>query len=537
MIGVLRAHPPHFWPVQRWVGVASERNPQRGPSPHLPAHRLRQPTGTKTTSTAPFRSLSAPLITFLVALLVVGWGAWRPVFGVDEYLTQSAVERSWADLFVWMSTTDPAPAPYYVLIKLWSYVSTDLFWLRIPSILAMAGALTVVTGLVRRLAGTAIGGLTFLVLLSLPIISRFGQENRPYAFALLATVLAVACWIRIVVRPGSRRSMVWFGLAVAGMGLAHLYTLTMIGALAVACLLRPPGERARAVRRTVGPAVVALVAISPHIAANLRHPTGSPTDGPLTSGSLTALLVRMLPIPVAVGLLVLVGLGVAYAVRTPRVRQAAVLALCWSFVPTLTLLVAKVTVDLPATKARYFVFVMPAVALLAALGLRQLAVWWRPLALVALTVLVVAGLPRQVEIRAVDGHNRDSALSSMLRVAADRQIPIVAANRQAIRLVHAATYPHVRLSRSVDPGTTHYAMVVERVRYAAAVPDRFVFYRQPGPWRQVLRCSVAQSVVLVFESREAALRDGDPGPEELGAQLSDATSGLVSCDRVDELTR
>ena len=282
-----------------------------------------------------------------MALLVVGWGAWRPLFGVDEYLTQSAVARTWPDLFAWMSTTDPAPAPYYVLIKLWSTFSTDLFWLRLPSILAMAGALTVVTGLVRRLAGTAVSGLTSVVLLGLPIISRFGQENRPYAFALLA---AVAGRRLLAARRRTTGVAPVDGLvrpAVAGMGLAHLYTLTMIGALGLARLLRPPGERARAVRRTVGPAVIALVVISPHIVTNLRHPTGSPTDGPLTWGSLTALLVRMLPIPVAVGLVVLAGLGVAYAVRTSRFRTAAVLALCWSLVPTVTLLVAKVTVDLP----------------------------------------------------------------------------------------------------------------------------------------------------------------------------------------------
>ena len=98
MIGVLRAHPPHFWQVQRWAGAASERNPQGGLGPRLPGDHPRRPAGAKSTSTDPFRSLSAPLITFLVALLAVGWGAWRPVFGVDEYLTQSAVTRGWPDL-------------------------------------------------------------------------------------------------------------------------------------------------------------------------------------------------------------------------------------------------------------------------------------------------------------------------------------------------------------------------------------------------------------------------------------------------------
>ncbi len=486
---------------------------------------------------SPRLSAALPLATVGLALLVIGWRAWVPVFWVDEYLTQQAVARSWPDLLRWVSTIDPGPAPYYALIKLWSYASTDPFWLRVPSVLAMAGALTIVAGLARRSAGIMVGGFTFVVLLGLPIITRFGQENRPYAFALLATAAAAACWLRVVDRRASRRALIWFGLAVAGMGLAHLYTLTMLGAFGLAALLRGPGERAWAVRRTVVPAAIALVVISPHILANLRHPTGSPTDGPLTWNSLIALLGRMLPQPVAIGLLVLASWGIAYAVQTPRARSVAVLAVCWIVVPTVTLLVAKVGLELPATKARYFLFVVPAVALLAGLGLRQLAAWRRPLALIALACLVLTGIPRQVEIRQVDGHNQDAALGPMLTVAADLAIPVVAANGQAIRLINAATYPHTRLSPSADPSTTPYVLVVERVRYAASVPRRFSIYRQRGPWRQVLRCPVAQTVVLVFESTRAPRRAGDPAPDELGTELNHATNGEVDCRPVEVLSR
>ena len=98
-----------------------------------------------------------PALTFATALVVIGWQAWRPVFWVDEYLTQQATARSWPGLFGWIAGTDPAPGPYYIVLKLWSYASLDPFWLRVPSILAMAGAVTVLAVLAQRLAGSAAG--------------------------------------------------------------------------------------------------------------------------------------------------------------------------------------------------------------------------------------------------------------------------------------------------------------------------------------------------------------------------------------------
>jgi uncharacterized membrane protein len=77
---------------------------------------------------------------FGVALVVYGAFAWRPVFWVDEYLTQSAIARPWRDLFGWITTRDPAPGFYYAIMKVWSSVSISLFWMRLPSVVAMAAA-------------------------------------------------------------------------------------------------------------------------------------------------------------------------------------------------------------------------------------------------------------------------------------------------------------------------------------------------------------------------------------------------------------
>src|SRR5215212_7265974 len=420
---------------------------------------------------------------FGVALLVYGAFAWRPVFWVDEYLTQSAIARPWGDFFHWITMKDPAPGFYYVVMKIWSLVSISPFWMRLPSVVAMASAVVVVVGLVRRLADARIAYLAYGVLLLMPNISRFAQENRPYAFAILCTVGAAALWQRSLDKDRSPWWPAAYGAAVAGMGLAHLYTLTLIPALAVAALVGPADRRKSAFWLTVIPAAIAVAVISPYIYLNLAHPTGSPTEESLTVSALAGLVRAMMPYELAAALAAISILGVISSAGQLVNRPLLLLALAWTVIPPLLLFGAKVAVDLPVTRSRYMLFVMPGLAMLAALGLRRIALISRPLAVALLIVLTFIGLPRQIQIRSIDGHNSDQALGPLLRAAAQNGMPIVVANRSAVRLVNAATYPQNLLDLTVDPSTTKYLAVVERTRFANTVPDDFPYYQPTGIWR------------------------------------------------------
>ena len=336
---------------------------------------------------------------FVVALVIYGAFAWRPVFWVDEYLTQSAIARPWRDLFDWITTRDPALGPYYVIMKIWSSVSISLFWIRLPSVVAMASAVVVVAVLVRRLAGMRIAYLAAGVLLLMPNISRYAQENRPYAFAILCTVGAAALWQRSLDKDRSPWCAAGYGAAVAGMGLAHLYTLTLMPALAAAALAGPAGQRKSAFWRTVVPAAIAVAVISPHIYLNLAHPTGSPTEGPLTISSLMRLVRATMPYELAAALGAISILGVIASARQPVYRPLLVLGLAWTIIPPLLLLGAKIAVDLPVIRSRYMLFVMPGLAMLVALGLRRIAAISVPLAVAVLVVMTFLGLPRQIDIR------------------------------------------------------------------------------------------------------------------------------------------
>ena len=227
-------------------------------------------------------------------------------------------------------TTDPGPGPYYLAMKIWSAVSTTPGWMRLPSVFAAAGAVVLFAVLVRRLTDTRTAALAAAVLLVLPNVSRYAQEHRPYAFALLFTVLTVTLWHISVTRDrtGGARSRWWsagFAVAAAGMGLAHLYTLTLLPALAVAAVAGPAEDRRRRLLRTVIPALAAVLAISPHIWLNLAHPTGSPTDPPLSPGSLLNVIGQMMPseLTAALGVLALVGFAVGMRRAAPAAGSHA----------------------------------------------------------------------------------------------------------------------------------------------------------------------------------------------------------------------
>jgi len=189
---------------------------------------------------------------------------------------------------------------------------------------------------------------------------------------------------------------------------------------------------------------------------------------------------------------------------------------------------AKIAVDLPATRSRYLLFVMPGLAMLVALGLRYIAAISVPLLIAVLAVMTFLSLPRHIDIRSIDGHNRDQAVAPLLRAAAQNGIPIVVANRSAIRLVNAATYPQELLGAPVNPATTKYVAVVERTRFDHTVPDDFPYYQENEPRRRILKCRVSQALVLIFDNEN--LRTGGlDSHAEIGRRLSEPTGGAVKC--------
>jgi mannosyltransferase len=142
---------------------------------------------------------------------------------------QCASTRSWPDLVRLSAYVDAVVAPYYAVMHLWTELfGSSPFALRLPSALAMAAAAGVTAVLGGRLFGPTAGFLAGLVLAFVPAVSKFGQEARPYALALLLATVSTLFLVEAMADPRPRR---WaaYGLAVAALGAAQLVAVLLIG--------------------------------------------------------------------------------------------------------------------------------------------------------------------------------------------------------------------------------------------------------------------------------------------------------------------
>lgn len=305
---------------------------------------------------------------------------------------------------------DAVHALYYLLLRPFAAFDGE-FAARLPSALAVAAAAFGVAAIGRRLAAPRLGteagseagagagaeaglfaGLVYAVL---PMVSRYGQEARSYA--LVSAVAVAATWVLL----GERRSRyVGYGLLVALLGWFHLYALLLLPAHAVV-VARGRG-RGEIVPWSVSVAGAGLLLAPLAVVASgqrdeqlfwLKVPGlgdlagfgvemvggGQPWRATLLPALLLALLVA------------LVLLGAWYGRRS---RTAAV-AVPWLLLPVaLSFLISQVY---PVYNARYVMFVLPAVALLAGVGL--VALRRAPLRWAVLAVLVALSTTAHLAVR------------------------------------------------------------------------------------------------------------------------------------------
>ncbi|MFD7983837.1 glycosyltransferase family 39 protein [Kitasatospora indigofera] len=174
----------------------------------------------------------------LVALCVGGYRMTTPDLWRDEVSTWTASTRSLGDLLRMLDHVDASNGVYYVLMHFWTSVFGDsTIALRLPSVLAMAGAAAFSTLTARRMFDSRVAGLAAGLLLAVvPSISRYAQEARSYALVTCAVAAATWLLLRALDRPGLGR---WaaFSACLALAGGAHLVSLsTVAGQLALVLL-------------------------------------------------------------------------------------------------------------------------------------------------------------------------------------------------------------------------------------------------------------------------------------------------------------
>jgi len=354
----------------------------------------------------------APALVPASAMLVVGRFRLRqPTLGWDENATWITAQRTPGQIADLARHFDGVISPYYLIMHFWTAVFGDSeLTLRAPSLLAVAAGVGVAAELGRRLFGPGVGLLGGLLLVGVPQLSRYAQDARAYGLAFLFATLATLLLYRALARPSWGR---WtaYALLVTLTGWMHILALLMLAGHAYAVCTR------REWKRWLVVTAVALLPVLPLLYLGLAQ-RGNQLDWiePMSAAQIWTAPGDILG-SAAVGLLLI---GPAIAARWPEPRLLRELAVLAVVPPVLLIAVSFVTSSLWVP--RYVLFVVPPIALLAAVALRgrQGHRWWR--GGLALVLLAVVSIPAQQEVRDPVSH-MGANFRRVAAIIADRQRP------------------------------------------------------------------------------------------------------------------
>jgi len=327
------------------------------------------------------------VVPVLAELAVGGHQISGPSLWRDEAATISGSQRPLSAIMALTLHQDAVHGAYYLLmhvvIAIGGITETAL---RLPSLIAMCLAVGLTAALGRRLADNSglpapnlTGLLAGLLLVVVPLTTRYAQEARPYALTTLFAVLATYLFVRAA---GSGRWPWWAGYAVAlaVTGLVNFFAVLLAAAHGLALFAArttgsgdqpPSGTRpaSRTLSRWVIATAIAWVLLAPLAVASIRQ-SGQLNWVTRPDPSTVASLMRdfsgatvLIPVVVALGLL--------GCIAGPGLRRGGLtlgwVALPWLVVPPVLLL--AISLADPLYVERYVVFCLPALSLLAAAGL------------------------------------------------------------------------------------------------------------------------------------------------------------------------
>ena len=287
-------------------------------------------------------------------------------------------------------------ALYYFLLRFWIHLGDSEFLIRSLSALLGIASVSMLYLLGKRLfeRKTALVGATLLAVHSFHI--HYSQEAR--AYSLLPLLLIVAAYFLVRALQAPERKLFWGSYAVsAALAVyAHIFAVLVLAAHAVAVATRRPFTvRARTLAATV--AVFGFL-ISPMAAfVVLQHGNQIDWVARLSWPDVLQSLELLTGSGGPALLLIYLGLCAAAFLDPEQSRRrtgnfALVLTLTWLALPPLVLIAGSLLK--PLLVPRYLVMCVPALALLAARGINNLAVLlgrgrW-PVPMAASLILVVA---------------------------------------------------------------------------------------------------------------------------------------------------
>lgn len=320
-----------------------------------------------------------PLVVAAAATAASGvlgfWDLGAKSMWYDEGSTINLVDRGYGD-FLWRLTHwEVNQSPYFVLLSGWQKLGSGDVFLRSLSVLFFIAAVPALFLLGRRLYGAPVGAVAAVLLALHPLVLQWSQQLRAYSLVVLLVIVASYLLVDAVEIPSTAHTLLY--AVVASLAVyTHFFAALVVVAHAVALLLVRPLPRRLAAQ--AGATIAILVAplgiffvtrkgdplywVSSYTAKALVATTNGLTGGGTAS-------------VVGYGLALIIGAGaIASRVRrdgTGSATWSLALPVVWLVVPLVLVVLAHVTVK-PLLEARFLIVIVPAMALVAAVGLCRL---------------------------------------------------------------------------------------------------------------------------------------------------------------------
>ena len=311
-------------------------------------------------SGSPIVTVAAVLLPVVVVLALAGYHLGRQPYWLDEALTVAFVTQPWNQMLAIVFGREANMAGYYLPLSAWVQLgSTNESWVRLPSLLAAAGAAGLLVVLGRLLFDLQVGFIAGLLLACNPMLLTYARDARSYGLVTLAAVVTTLALVRALQRPSAVRWIVWGVLAGLGLWLQFMFALLVI-AHGVIVIGRRHSVSVRSA--LVGLVPLALIAAPIGVLA-ATHVSGQ-TDwvAPFSLSTATGELTTL-----AGGTILAVAIALAVLVIVRRWRDPSVtLILTWLVVPVAILL--AVSVLKPLLISRWVIVVIPAASLVLAVA-------------------------------------------------------------------------------------------------------------------------------------------------------------------------
>ncbi|HEX4778172.1 MAG TPA: glycosyltransferase family 39 protein [Acidimicrobiia bacterium] len=328
------------------------------------------------------------LATFLcAALCAYRLGAKSLWF--DEGYTVGVIARPFGG-FLWrLGHWDLNQAPYELLVYGWYRIDTGQEFLRSLSVAFAVATVPMVFVVGRRLLDARIGAIAAVLVAVNGFVVQWAQSLRGYSLALFLATVMTWLFLQAVERPTTARSLAYALVATVAI-YAHMFCALVVVAHAVALVVRRPLPR-RFLTVAGSTLVVTVLPLAVWSRTRRTDPLAWIGKAPDTNllhalADISGGSKRPLVAYAVVGLVGLVAM--AHVVRrAPRSETAwrRIVVASWLVVPVVLTLFANVLAK-PLLVGRYLIMVVPALALVAAVGV--CAIPWRSLSVVAMAALL-----------------------------------------------------------------------------------------------------------------------------------------------------